>query len=158
MDLVTIEPYKDGYRLECAMVLERPIDEVFLFFSEAQNLEEITPPFLRFKIASALPIEMKLGTKITYSLSLHGLPLRWVSVIDRWDPPFAFCDRQMKGPYRYWIHHHEFESFGRWTVVRDRVLYSSIGGALVNSLFVAPDLKKIFSYRQETLRRLLAPS
>lgn len=137
------------------MVLERSIEEVFSFFAEAQNLEEITPPFLRFKISSDLPIAMHLGTEIRYSLSLHGVPLTWVSLIDHWDPPYAFCDRQLKGPYRYWIHHHQFEPIGCRTVVRDTVLYACIGGSLVNSLFVAPDLRKIFRYRQERLRSLL---
>jgi len=137
------------------MVLERDIEEVFSFFAEAQNLEEITPPFLRFKISSPHPVEMGLGTEIKYSLRLHGVPFSWVSLIDRWDPPYAFCDRQLRGPYRYWIHHHEFESYGDRTVVRDKVLYSCFGGSLINDLFVAPDLLKIFRYRQERLRCLL---
>ena len=49
-----------------------------------------------------------------YRLRVHGIPLRWISRIERWEPGWAFEDVQVKGPYRLWRHRHEFSS-GRET-------------------------------------------
>ena len=89
--------------------LPRPLAEVFHFFSDAENLEKITPPWLKFWIVSPRPIEMQTGTLIDYKLRLKELPLRWQSEISVWDPPYCFVDEQRKGPYRVWKHEHRFE-------------------------------------------------
>ena len=97
---------------------------------------------------------MAAGTRIDYRLRLHGIPLRWTSDITTWEPPFRFVDEQVRGPYRIWIHEHTFEEKPGGTVVRDNVRYSVLGGALVNRVFVRPDLRKIFGYRHARLREI----
>ena len=52
------------------------IEDVFEFFSDAQNLELITPPELSFKITSSLPIKMKAGALIEYKIRFFGCPFR----------------------------------------------------------------------------------
>ena len=126
-------------------------EDIFEFFASAENLERLTPPWLNFKILSALPIDMDAGTVIEYQIKLHGIPIRWESEITLWDPPHNFCDVQRKGPYRKWVHEHIFETSDVGTLVRDRVNYEVIGGNLINKLFVKKDLDKIFNYRQATL-------
>ena len=126
-------------------------EDIFDFFASAENLERLTPPWLNFKILSALPIDMDAGTVIEYQIKLHGIPIRWESEITLWDPPHNFCDVQRKGPYRKWVHEHIFETSDVGTLVRDRVNYEVIGGNLINKLFVKKDLDKIFNYRQATL-------
>ena len=126
-------------------------EDIFEFFASAENLERLTPPWLNFKILSALPIDMAAGTVIEYQIKLHGIPIRWESEITLWDPPHNFCDVQRKGPYRKWVHEHIFETSDVGTLVRDRVNYEVIGGNLINKLFVKKDLDKIFNYRQATL-------
>src|SRR4051795_11401839 len=44
----------------------RPLDEVFEFFSNAENLETLTPSFLGFEILSRTPIQMGVGARIAY--------------------------------------------------------------------------------------------
>ena len=126
-------------------------EDIFEFFASAENLERLTPPWLNFKILSALPIDMDAGTVIEYQIKLHGIPIRWESEITLWDPPHSFCDVQRKGPYRRWVHEHIFDTSDVGTLVRDRVNYEVIGGNLINKLFVKKDLDKIFNYRQATL-------
>jgi ligand-binding SRPBCC domain-containing protein len=84
--------------LERRIWVPRPIDEVFPFFAAATNLGLITPPELRFRIQSALPIEMAVGTLIDYTIALYGLPLSWRTEITAWNPPHSFEDTQRRGP------------------------------------------------------------
>lgn len=133
------------------------IEELFPFFAEAENLEAITPPWLRFKILSPLPIEMREGALIRYRIRLHGIPISWTTKITAWEPPTRFVDEQQSGPFRSWIHEHTFEEKNGRTIARDHVMYEVPGGALINRLLVRPDLEKIFDYRQEVLRSLGKP-
>ena len=61
----------------------------------------------------------------------------------------------MMGPYRVWIHRHEFEPTENGTLVRDRIHYSVPGGWLIERFFVRKDLEKIFDYRAEQLEEIL---
>jgi hypothetical protein len=136
--------------------LARPPVELFPFFADATNLETLTPQWLRFRIVTPRPIEMREGTSIDYHLRIHGLPVRWRSRINVWEPPHRFVDEQIRGPYRLWIHEHKFAERDGGTEVRDRVQYSAPGGALVDALFVRRDLEKIFAYRRNKLKEVFA--
>ena len=138
------------------MWLPHPLAIVFELFADACELETITPPWLRFEVLTPRPVDMRAGTLIDYRLRLHGIPIRWRSEISAWEPPLRFIDRQIRGPYRLWVHEHTFVESGGGTLVRDRVEYQVPGGRLVDRLFVRRDLLKIFRFRQETLRRILA--
>ena len=83
-------------------------DEVFPFFADAGNLEAITPPWLAFHVVTPRPIEMRVGTLIEYRLTLHRLPIRWLTRIEEWEPGVRFVDAQLHGPYALWHHTHEF--------------------------------------------------
>ena len=136
------------------MWLPYPPQRVFPFFSDASNLEAITPPWLHFQIMTRPPIRMQKGTLIDYKLRLHGIPIKWRTEIIEWDPPFRFVDHQIKGPYRSWVHRHMFHEEKGGTQVEDLVEYSiwaPFVNALVNRLLIEPDLKKIFAYRRNKL-------
>lgn len=94
---------------------------------------------------------MGVGTKIDYRLRLHGIPVRWQSLISEWQPPFRFVDQQIHGPYRSWRHLHTFEPQDEGTLVRDVVDYAVPGGRLIHALFVRHDLRRIFKYRRRQL-------
>jgi ligand-binding SRPBCC domain-containing protein len=144
------------YTLRSEVHVPAPLDEVWPFFSNARNLERLTPSFLRFEVLTPDPIEMAVGTLIDYKLRVRGVPLRWQSEITVWDPPHRFVDEQRRGPYRCWIHEHGFEVDGDGTIARDLVQYDHIGGKLVNRLLVGPDVRKIFAYREKVLREIFA--
>ena len=129
-------------------------EELFPFFSDAANLERLTPPLLHFKILTPNLIVMQEGTLIDYSLRVHGVPLRWKTRISVWEPPCRFVDEQLSGPYRQWIHEHRFEEENGGTLCVDSVRYSIWGGALVNALVVKRDVAKIFAYRNARLSEI----
>ena len=134
--------------------LPRSREEVFPFFTDAGNLEVLTPAWLRFWILTPLPIEMKAGRLIDYRIRLHGLPLRWRSEITVWEPPARFVDEQRRGPYRLWAHEHQFVEGAGGTLVIDHVRYAVWGGRLIEAWFVRPDLGRIFAFRRERLLTL----
>ncbi len=133
------------------------LGKIFAFFSDAYNLERLTPPFLHFKVLSMTTPEIGEGTEIHYKLKVHGMPIRWMSRITDWDKPRAFSDIQVSGPYRYWCHRHLFETDAGGTWIRDRVHYKPPMGFLglwIAGKFVADDVSKIFRYRQRVIEEL----
>lgn len=138
--------------------IPRPRDEVFDFFSRAENLERLTPANLRFRILTPLPIEMREGALIDYRLRLNGIPLKWRTLISTWDPPNVFVDTQLKGPYRQWIHTHRFTDAGDGrTLMEDEVRYRLPFGPLgmIALPIVRRQVQGIFEYREKALAEAL---
>lgn len=93
-----------------------------------------------------------------YALRVHGIPLRWLTEIERWNPPFEFIDVQAHGPYRLWRHTHRFREGRGGVSIEDTVEYAlplGVLGRLVNRLLLAGDLAIIFDYRTERVQALL---
>jgi len=133
--------------------LARPIEEVFAFFSDAANLDSITPPWLSFRTVARQPIEMHAGTVIDYRLRVRGFPVQWRSEITEWEPPYHFVDEQIRGPYRLWIHAHTFQTENGGTLVCDDVRYAVPFDWLLHKFIVRPDVEPIFTYRADCLQR-----
>lgn len=147
------------HELERSQSVERSLEEAFAFYGDALNLEAITPPWLAFEVTTAAPLAMAPGTRIDYRLRLHGLPVRWQTRIEAWEPPRRFVDVQVKGPYALWEHTHSFERTATGTTtIRDRVRYSlPLGpiGELAHRLFVRRDLERIFDFRRAAVAQRL---
>ena len=145
------------HKIETSMHIPMKIEDVFSFFCAAVNLQRITPPELDFCILTPLPIDIGLGTTVDYRLRLFRIPFKWRSEITVWNPPYEFVDVQVSGPYKLWEHRHRFFEDSDGTVIEDRVNYrlpfwpfGEIAYPLVHT-----QLKRIFRYRQETIRQLL---
>jgi len=147
----------DCYTLHKELWVPHPLPVVFYLFSHAENLEQITPPWMRFRILTPLPIAMKPGATIAYSLRVRGIPLRWLTEIESWNPPHEFVDVQAKGPYKLWRHTHRFSERNGGTLIADTVEYAlpfRLLGHLVHRLQVARDLGRIFDYRAQQVQTL----
>lgn len=145
-----------SFRLEREQVVPQPLAAVFPFFSDPRNLQRITPDSLHFQIVS-LPPRMEEGALIEYKLRVHGIPIRWVTRIESFEPPHRFTDIQLRGPYRRWHHIHEFRETAKGTEMRDIVEYAlpvPLGAGLVNRFLVAPDLERIFDFRRDFVARM----
>ncbi len=142
------------HTLERRQHIPRPIDDVFSFFADAHNLDFLTPPWLRFRILSPMPIAMVEGALIDYRIRWRGMPVRWSTRIEEWMPGMRFVDRQIRGPYRLWHHTHLFERDGTGTAVTDVVRYSlPLGpiGSILHRAVVRGDLELIFDYRAQRI-------
>ena len=155
---VTIARRGAGYLLHSRQWVSAAPEECFEFFADARNLETLTPAFLRFRIVSPLPIEMRAGARIEYRLSLGGIPLHWLTRIEDWQPGRTFTDVQLRGPYAEWIHVHRFEPGDTGTWITDEVRYRlpfAPVSSFAHELFVKPRLVAIFEYRSRAMRFLL---
>jgi len=148
------------YTLERKLTLNRPIKAVFDFFADAVNLERITPPELKFHIITEQPIRIEKGTLIDYTLRMRGFPVKWRTEISVWNPPHQFVDRQLRGPYKQWIHTHTFtEIDAEQTLIEDEVRYrlplEPLGD--IAHFLIRRELNYIFDYRQKAVAEILAP-
>jgi ligand-binding SRPBCC domain-containing protein len=147
------------YTLSFKQQVSRPLPEVFDFFSRAENLEVLTPPWLNFKILEVNPQPIRQGTLIKYSLRVHGIPLRWTSEIVEWEPPHRFADLQLSGPYKLWRHEHRFETRDGGTLISDTInlaLPLGILGELAYKIKVHSDVQGVFAFRENKIRTLFS--
>jgi uncharacterized protein YbjT (DUF2867 family)/ligand-binding SRPBCC domain-containing protein len=147
------------HRLVASQTIDRPIDEVFAFFSRPENLGRITPRAMGFEQVST-DLDMRAGLEIEHRVRpLLGVPVLWRSRIRSYDPPRSFVDVQVRGPYRRWEHRHTFTSVPGGTRIDDEVEYEvPLGplGAIAHRLVVRDSLLNVFRHRARTIESIFA--
>ncbi|MGD8780953.1 MAG: SRPBCC family protein [Ignavibacteria bacterium] len=141
-------------------ILNIIIEEAWNFFSNPLNLNQITPPNLKFKILSKLNGKMHSGQIIEYKIRLlPGVNQAWVTEIKNVKEKEYFIDEQRFGPYKFWYHEHEFEEKNGKVKMTDTVHYElpfGLLGRFVHLLFVKKKLEQIFNYRFQLLEEKFA--
>ncbi len=157
MDSLTFYGAEGSCHLVARQKFPLPPPKVFPLFADASDLEPMTPGWLRFRILTERPIFMGTGTLIEYRLRLWGVPVRWKTLISKWDPPRSFVDEQIRGPYAEWIHTHTFTECDGGTLMEDHVRYRlPFGwvGRLAHPV-VRQRLREIFLHRRVVVADLL---
>ena len=137
-----------------AQWMPRPPQAVWSYFCDANNLEEMTPGFLNFHVLAVSTPELEAGTRLDYRLRLAGVPFRWQTLIETWEPPRRFVDTQARGPYALWHHTHDFEPLAGGTLMRDTVRYRLPAGplgALLGGARVEATVNRIFDFRARSI-------
>ncbi|MDX2493921.1 MAG: SRPBCC family protein [Desulfuromusa sp.] len=145
--------------LKREVVLNVSQQTLWKFMATPANLNDLTPPELKFQIISELPEGMYNGLMIEYHI---GIPLfgnwRWLTEIKHIREGEYFVDEQRLGPYRLWYHQQLLEPVGEeQTRMIDRVSYQlpfGILGRLVNQFWVKNMLDNIFGYRTKQLLKM----
>ena len=173
-------PCRVAYQAQFEQWVPFPIDQVFLFFANPENLPRIMPPSTATRIERLrlVPPEPPATTAISVGDSLAGvsseivtsfrvaplLPVRqtWVARITEFEWNRLFADIQVRGPFKSWTHRHEVTPAVRngvaGTVVRDRIQYEigfSFLGQIAQTLFVRHQMRATFAYRHAVLEKLL---
>lgn len=149
---------KKCYELTDRFIVNSSIDDVWRFFSTADNLPAITPTWLKFVIVTPSPIVLKKDAFIEYTIRPLGFRMKWRTRIIGWDQPRRFVDIQERGPYALWWHEHIFEPRGSGVHCTDRVLYRmpmGFIGHLAHRLLVRRQLMEIFQYRRRIISERL---
>ena len=98
---------------------------------------------------------------IDYRLRLIGVPFRWRTLIESFEPESSFVDVQLEGPYHSWRHEHTFAACSDGTIVPDRVEYEvPLGrlGDVAHLLFVKRQLTEIVDFRRIAVESTLLPN
>ncbi len=143
------------HRLYREQVIPSPLENVWEYFCDPQNLNVITPPDMNFEILSGDGVRMYEGQLIEYRVEfIKGLRSRWLTEISHVRQCEYFVDEQRIGPYRFWYHEHMFAATPSGTVMKDRVTYAvpmGFLGDLLDGIWIAKRLKYIFEYRQKII-------
>lgn len=146
------------FSFQRTQILPISLRTAWTFFSNPANLVKITPPEMDFRITSPLQNDVYAGQIITYTVRpLLRLSVNWTTEITHVERPTFFVDEQRFGPYRFWHHQHRFREVNGGVEVFDLVHYllpyDQLTG-FINTIFVAPRLRKIFDYRTAALTKL----
>jgi ligand-binding SRPBCC domain-containing protein len=144
------------HSLKTVQFLPVKIDEAWKFFSSPENLKDITPEYMGFKILTEVPVKMYPGMIISYNLKpLPGFKVNWVTEITQVKEMEYFIDCQLAGPYAIWHHEHRFREVNGGVEMTDLLFYKlpfGFLGTLVNFLFIRKKVENIFAYRSEVLK------
>jgi ligand-binding SRPBCC domain-containing protein len=142
------------YELTDRFIVKADEKQTWSFFSSAENLPAITPPWLAFTIKTPAPIRIENDALLDYTIKWLGIPIKWRTRIIEWEPPRMFIDLQLRGPYVLWHHQHVFTPCDGGTLCSDRVLYKLPLGWLgrpAQALVVKKQLLEIFRYRRKVI-------
>jgi ligand-binding SRPBCC domain-containing protein len=135
-----------------SVLVRAPIDAVFAFHEREDALPLLTPAFPPVRVVSR---SGPLAAGLRVVLRLFGV-VTWVAEHPVVERPTLFIDIQVAGPFRRWVHRHEFEAVDAGTTrLTDRVSYDLPGGPLLNwaaPLLVTPGLVQMFRHRHRVTR------
>ena len=130
------------------------------FVSVPQNLNQITPPKMAFKIIGDPPKSAYEGLLLEYKVRIPVLGwTTWLTEIKYVTEGYSFMDEQRIGPYKLWLHTHTLEDVDGGTKMTDEIRYAlpfGLLGDFAHAIFVKRTLKQIFDYRREKLDELFA--
>tara|TARA_Y100000385_G_scaffold275124_1_gene319119 strand:- start:171 stop:650 length:480 start_codon:yes stop_codon:yes gene_type:complete len=155
-----ISKHSNVYRLHNQQFLPMSLRDAWIFFSNPQNLQKITPEELDFRMTSLDEGKVYLGQIITYRIRLNRVfKMNWVTEITGMIHEDYFVDEQRFGPYKMWHHRHTFEEVEGGVLITDTVHFKipfSLIAPLAYRFFVKQNLKQIFNYRTEKLNEIIA--
>lgn len=134
------------------------IEEVWSFFSNPANLDQLTPKEVNFSIQSISGEgSMYPGMLVQYRIRpFKWLPINffWVAEIKQVQKHIRFIDEQRYGPFAFWYHEHAFEIVDGGVMVKDILHYRvPLGfiGKIIDRLVIRLAIKRIFNTRTEIL-------
>jgi len=136
--------------------VQSPINQVTEFHSRAASMPAITPPPMIVKLHN-VPEILTEGDEMDFTLQLGPMPVHWLARIENVSLN-GFTDRQIKGPFKEWVHKHQFNEVNdKITEVSDQVtlrLSSNPFWWLVG-LSMRAGLPLLFAFRAWKTRKLL---
>ncbi len=134
------------------LIVHAPVERLFAFHERPDALELLSPAFPPLKV-----LRRTGGIQQGAEVDLRIGPVTWHARHTAFEQNRLFVDEQIQGPFRRWVHRHEFEAIdaGR-SKLTDRVEFEVPGGATINAIiapFVRLGLGRMFAHRHEVTRR-----
>ncbi|MEO6802282.1 MAG: SRPBCC family protein [Granulicella sp.] len=156
--------------------LPYPVEEVFRFFADPDNLPKLMPEWQKTRIESAALVTSgnsptaQAGSRLTLSfrpVPLSPLRISWDAEIDQFVLNNYFCDTQIRGPFAFWHHCHRVVREIRHdlqghsldgTLLRDELEYElpfGLVGELAHGIAIRSQIQSIFRYRHQRTEELM---
>jgi len=143
------------YVFQKSVALAASPQEVFAFHENPSNLVKISPGSLKIRKITCAPIAA-CGGRFEVSVSQLGLPVDWLGVWVRVEPPGLLVDEAEKSPFRFWRHSHIFEAADGGCLMTDRVEAELAGGRLLSAFVLPLVLGPMFRARHRATREWFA--
>ena len=105
------------YRLQS--VIDAPVAKVFAFHERPEALELLTPPGQKPEVLERTG-GIRPGGRVVMRVPMGPFRVKWVALHTAYMKDRLFVDEQAEGPFRKWIHRHEFEALQEHSAKRTR--------------------------------------
>ena len=146
---------------ERSVLINCPIEKVFGFHSDTNNLSKITPDFIKVSIIK-IDLPLRLQSEISLEVTqFRFIRTRWNIRLTEFDPFKLITDTQVKGPFKKWEHKHCFEKENGNTLMTDKINYElpfGLIGRAADKLFITKMIEKQFEFRHKLTKSILEDS
>lgn len=143
---------------ERSVLINCPIEKVFGFHSDTNNLTKITPDFIKVSIIK-IDLPLRLQSEISLEVTqFQFIRTRWNIRLTEFDPFKLITDTQVKGPFKKWEHKHCFEKENGNTLMTDKINYElpfGLIGRAADKLFITKMIEKQFEFRHKLTKSIL---
>jgi ligand-binding SRPBCC domain-containing protein len=140
-------------------IVAAPVEELFRWHERPEAILDLMPMSRWARIESQSG-GIRDGGRITFSVGVGPLRMRWEARHFGYVRAEQFCDEQVRGPFKVWRHTHRFEAIdASQSLYEDRVEYAVPGGRLVQRLTARPlgyVLSRAFAQRHAVVRAAVA--
>jgi ligand-binding SRPBCC domain-containing protein len=141
-----------------SVFIRATVEKVFDFHLDPQNLARIAPPATKTELVSSTENPLQLGSHVVVRSVQAGIVVLIEAEVVVLDAPRHLEDKQIRGPFKKWIHSHTFEAREGGMQLTDDVEYElPMGGlgSLVMGRTVARELDANFDFRHQATKRML---
>jgi ligand-binding SRPBCC domain-containing protein len=139
--------------------IARPLAELFSFFTKPRNLLQLAPPELSLELLTA-PDVLILGARLVWKGKRYGVSQQIIQDVATFDMDKLIIVEQKQGPFKRWIHSHQFLAIDGGTLIYEKIDFEPPGGMLgfmITADSIRKDLDKLFAYRVKKLKELFTP-
>ena len=142
-------------RFNYSSVINAPVKVVWEFHERQDILQILTPPWQPVEV-----IRREGGLDVDaiteFRIFLGPIPITWLARHTEYKKYHFFADKQISGPFEYWLHRHKFEDEHGKTRLTDEISFSLAGGEPVEFIggwLIQAQLEGMFRYRHQVTKR-----
>ena len=144
--------------IESSVVIAAPIETVFDFHTDTDNLGLISPPWMKSKLiresgeGEGKMLELQV-------MQYNIFPSKWIVKIEEFDRPFRITDLMISGPMKYFRHSRTFsQPCASLTQMVDHLEYEVPFGAIgkiADKISIKKMMEQMFEYRHQKTKEIL---
>lgn len=148
-----------NFQFEKISRIEAPLEKVFQWHERPGAIERYSPPWDPISVIRKTG-GIEAGAEVVLLMHAGPVPYRWHARHTDFIPDQLFRDEMVKGPFKSWVHTHEFEAVDQNSCqIRDHIEFQLPFHPLrkqLSSKWVQQSLERIFYYRHEVLKQDLS--